>query len=64
MENSLRPWVSWSFLQSNYQQAVKKMEWIENRKYEKYRQKPFGFRLCVIVSVWLYVGVCVCVYVL
>ena len=26
MENSLRPWVSWSFLQKNNHQAVKKME--------------------------------------
>ena len=26
MENSLQPWVSWSFLQNNNHQAVKKME--------------------------------------
>ena len=32
MEYRLRPWVSWSFLQNNNHQAVKKMEWIENRK--------------------------------
>ena len=64
MENSLRPWVSRSFLQNNNHQAVKKMEWIENRKYEKIVKKPLGFRLCVVVSVWVYVGVCVCVYVL
>ena len=40
------------------------MEWIENQKYDKYRQKALGYRLCVVVSVWVYVGVCVYVYVL
>ena len=39
MENSLQPWVSRSFLQNNNHQAVKKMEWIENRKYEKIQTK-------------------------
>ena len=39
MENTLQPWVSWSFLQNNNHQAVKKMEWIENRKYEKNTDK-------------------------
>ena len=34
MENRLRPWVSWNVLQNNNHQAVKKMEGIENRKYE------------------------------
>ena len=37
--------------------AVKKMEWIENTT--KYRQKLLGFRLCMVVSVWVYVGVCI-----
>ena len=32
MEYRLRLWVSWSFLQNNNHRAVKKMEWIENRK--------------------------------
>ena len=27
-------------------------------------EKPLGFRLCVIVSAWVYVGVGVCMYVL
>ena len=26
MENNLQPWVSWSFLQNNNYQAVKKIE--------------------------------------
>ena len=65
MENSLQLWVSWKFLKNNNHQAVKKMEWIENRKYEKIQteKKTLGFRLCVVVSVWVYVGVSVCVYV-
>ena len=25
-------------------------------------KKPFGFCLCIVLSVWLYVGVCSCVY--
>ena len=44
------------------------MEWIENRKNtKKYRQKTVGISyesLRVVVSVWVYVGVCVYVYVL
>ena len=57
MEYRLRPWVSWSFLQNNNHQAVKKMEWIENWKYEK-------IQTYVVVSVWVYVAVCICMYVL
>ena len=65
MEYRLRPWVSWSCLQNNNHQAVKKMEWIENRKIRNNTdKKPLGFRSCVVVNVWVYVGVCVCVYVL
>ena len=44
------------------------MELIENRNTKKYREKPLGFHLCVVVSVWVYVcvrmRVCICVYVL
>ena len=43
----------------------------KSKKYEntdkKYRQKTVGISyesLRVVVSVWVYVGVCVCVYVL
>ena len=39
MEYRLRPLVLWSFLQNNNHQAVKKMEWIENRKSKKYKEK-------------------------
>ena len=60
MEYRLQSWVS-GCVQNNNHQAVKTMEWIENRKYEKI-QKPLGFRLCVYV--WAYVGGCVFVYVL
>ena len=52
------------FCKTTIIQAVKKMEWIENRKYDNIQTKMLGFRLCVVVSVWVYVGVCVCVYVL
>ena len=53
MENILQPWVSWSIWQNNNHQAVK-MEWIENGKYDKIQTKnPLGFRLCVVVSVWV-----------
>ena len=55
------------FLQNNNHQAVKNMEWIENRKIRTNTDKnrwDMGFRLCVVVSVWVYVDVCVCVYVL
>ena len=56
------------FLQTNNHQAVKKMEWIENlKKYKKYRQKTVGISyesLRVVVSVWVYVGVWICMYVL
>ena len=41
MENSLQPWVSWSFLQNNNHQAVKKMEWIGNQKYDKIQTLGF-----------------------
>ena len=52
------------FLQNNNHQVVKKMDWIENRKYEKIQKKNLlGFRLCVVVCVWVYVGVSVSVYV-
>ena len=64
MENIRQPRDSWSFLQNNNHQTVKKMEWTENRKYEKIDKEPLGFRFCVVVSLWVYVGVCVCVYVL
>ena len=39
MEYCLQPWVSLSFLQNNNYQAVKEMESIENRKYEKIQTK-------------------------
>ena len=58
-------WVSWSFLQNNHQ-AVKKMEWIENRKNTV--KKPWDFvwifmcrSKCVCVCVCVCVRVCVCV---
>ena len=35
IENILQPWVSWNLGQNNNYQAVKKMEWIENWKYDK-----------------------------
>ena len=59
MENILQPKVSRS-LWKNIHQVVKKMEWIENTT--KYKQKPIGFRLWVVVSVLVYVGVCVYVF--
>ena len=40
------------------------MEWIEIENTIKYRQKPLGFRLCVVVCLRVYVGVYVYVYVL
>ena len=46
---------------NNIHQAVKKMEWIENRKYDKIQIKTVRISF---VSVWVYVDVCVCVYVL
>ena len=66
MEYRLRPWVSWSFLQNNYHQAIKKMEWIENGKKNRKNtdKKNLEIRLCVVVSVWVYVAMCVCMYVL
>ena len=50
------PWVSWSFLQNNNHQSVKKMKWIENRKNTV--KKPLEF--CMILYVWLCMGVWVC----
>ena len=40
---------------NNIHQASKKMEWNIDKK-------PLGFRLCVVVSVWVYGGgyVCTC----
>ena len=55
------------FLQNNNHQAVKKIEWIENRKSKKntkkYREKTVENlyeSLRVVVRVWVYVGGCVC----
>ena len=52
------------FLQNNNHQAVKKMEWIENRKNtKKYSQITVGIPyecLRVVVSVWMCVGVYAC----
>ena len=58
MEYKLRPWVSWSFLQNNNRQVVKKMEWIENRKskkYEKIQTKPLRIRMKVYVFTYMLV---------
>ena len=51
------------FLQNNNHQAVKKMKWIENRKNTIKKTVGILFdSLCVVVSVWVCVGlVCVCV---
>ena len=54
----LQHWVSWSFLQYNNHQAVKKMECIENGKYEKLQTKHHKD----FVYVWLYVCECEWVY--
>ena len=54
------PWVSWSFLQNNNNQAVKKMKWIENRKNTV--KIPLGFfndSFRLVVNMWVLVSVCV-----
>ena len=61
MENILQPWVSWSFLQMNNHQTVKKMESIENQKYDKMQIKTVRI---LFVCGCKCVGVCICVYVL
>ena len=40
MEYCLKPWVSWSFLQNNYHQAVKKMESPDDCCFAKNSMKP------------------------
>ena len=50
---------------NNIPQIVKKMEWNwKSKMRQNTDKKPLGFRLCVVVSVWVYVGVrvCVCVW--
>ena len=42
MENILRPWVSWSFLQNNYHQAVKKMESFCKKLHETQGRRIFS----------------------
>ena len=55
-----RSWVSWSFLQNNNHQAVKKMKWIENRKNTVKKTVGILFNsLHMVVSVWVCAGVCV-----
>ena len=60
MEFDCDPRVSWSFLQNNNHQAVKKMKWIKNRKNTV--KKTVGIlydSLHVIVSVWVRAYACV-----
>ena len=63
MKNILLPGVSWSLLQNNNHQAVKKMEWVENRKYDKIPTKNrYDFIYVWFVSVWVDASVWVYLY--
>ena len=65
MENILQPCVSWSFFVKQQSSGSEEdgTNW-KSKIWQNTDKKPLGFRLCVVSSVWVYAGVCLCVYVL
>ena len=61
MEYRLQPWVSWSFLQNNDHQQLRRWNKLKIEKYEKIQTKTVGISFiygCKCVSVCGCVGMC------